>query len=67
MLLRNISEQMLIDTIEQGTLTIQDHGTDLYEMEFDLEDEHIWLIIQVVVDEFERIIVSIIDDTEPKS
>ncbi|MDX2139256.1 MAG: DUF4258 domain-containing protein [Chloroflexota bacterium] len=61
---RFIDEQLVIETLEQGDLIEQSHGTDLYEYAIDIGDKV--LILQVTVDEQERTIVSVIDDTVAK-
>ena len=64
MVQRFIPEEMVIETLENGTIMEQAHGTDLYEHSiFDptLED---MIIVRVIVDETTRTIVSVIDDNE---
>ena len=61
---RGISEEMVITTLEHGTLFLQYHGVDRYEKEF--VDEDSVRIIQVAVNENYRIVVSVIDDSEAR-
>lgn len=64
MLQRGISEALVILTLENGTITEQPHGTDLFE--YSVYDE-MWeetITIQVVVDENNQIIVTVINPTE---
>lgn len=64
MIERFIPEEMVVETLENGTMTEQPHGTDLYECEiYDTTLEAV-VIVRVVVDEETKIIVSVIDDTE---
>lgn len=64
MLQRGISEEWVILTLENGTITEQSHKTELFEYSFydDLWEETI--TIQVVVDEHNQIIVTVIQSTE---
>lgn len=64
MLQRGISEAWVILTLENGTITEQPHGTDMFE--YSIYDDR-WaetIIIQVVVDENNRIIVTVISYTQ---
>lgn len=61
---RDIAEEMVIITLEEGSLYLQHHGIDRYEYEF-VEEDRV-RIIQVAVDEPNRIIVSVIEDTDPR-
>jgi hypothetical protein len=64
MLERGITEEMVINTLENGEITEQEHGTDLYEYQsYDLEWDDI-VIVRVVVDEEDQIIVTVIDVTD---
>lgn len=65
MIQRFISEPMIVETLEHGAVIEQEHGIDLYEHQIDDGDE--WLIIQVAVDEEKRVIVTVIDGSQPKS
>lgn len=66
MLWRGITEIWVIKTLEQGTITSQPHNIDLYECQILDEEYDQLLIVQVVVNEDQLIIVSVIDDTLPK-
>jgi hypothetical protein len=64
MLQRGISEELVILTLENGTITVQSHGTYLFE--YSLYDDA-WeemITIQVVVDENNQIIVTVVDQTQ---
>lgn len=61
---RFISEELIIETLENGTVFTQAHGIDLYEHEiYDIYLEAM-IIVRVAVDEENRVIVSVIDDTD---
>ncbi|MDX1993610.1 MAG: DUF4258 domain-containing protein [bacterium] len=64
MLERDITEQMVIDVLENGMLTTQPHGRDVYEAEIVHPDLGETLVVQVVIDEAKRIILTVIDITE---
>jgi hypothetical protein len=61
---RFIPEDMVIETLESGTVVEQPHGTDLYERQIYDETLETSVIVRVIVDEKNRTIVSVIDDTE---
>jgi len=61
---RFILEEMVISTLENGAMTEQSHGTDLYEHQVYDEILEAIVIVRVVVDESNRIIVSVIDETD---
>jgi hypothetical protein len=61
---RDIAEDMVIITLEEGSLYLQHHRIDRYEYEF-VEEDRV-RIIQVAVNEPNRIIVSVIEDTESR-
>jgi hypothetical protein len=63
MVQRAIPEAMVIETVEQGTVTEQPHGTDLYEHQIYDTTLDEMVIVRVVVDEENRRIISVIDDT----
>jgi len=63
MMQRGISEQMIINVLEHGSVTTQPHENDLYEHQIYVEEWGEMLIIQVVVDEDNREIRTVIDDT----
>jgi len=63
MLERFISDELVIKTLENGHITEQPHGRDLYEHQIYDQILEIMVIVQVVVEEDVRIIVSVIDDT----
>jgi hypothetical protein len=64
MLQRFISEEMVIETVEQGMLIDQPHGIDLYEHQlYDPEDQQM-RIIRIAVNLNERTIVSVFDDED---
>ena len=62
MLQRFISEEMMIITLEHGTLIEQTHGIDLYEYEYN-DDSEI-RVIRVTVDEDARVIVTVIEESQ---
>lgn len=64
MLQRYISEALVVQTLEKGSIMEQPHGTDLYEYETFDETLEAVIVIQVVVNEDEKTIVSVIDNTE---
>jgi hypothetical protein len=64
MMQRYISETMMIETLENGTMTEQPHGADLYEHQIYDETLEAMVIVRVVVNEEARTIVSVIDSTE---
>lgn len=64
MIERSIPEEMIIATLENGSLIEQPHGNDRYEYQLydaDLEDI---ILVQVIVDEASRTIVTVMDVTE---
>lgn len=65
MIERNIHEEWLIETLEQGDMTTQVNGRDKYEFQKWIEDWQEWLILQVIVREDVLLIITVIDDTEP--
>jgi len=64
MLERDISEAWLIETMEAGELYQRDDGRDIYEHQLDAGEKVI--IIQVIVDESKRLILSVVDDTDAR-
>lgn len=64
MLQRGITDEMVIDVLENGEMTSQPHGTDLYGKEVYDELSEEWLFIEVVVDEMNHIIVTVIDNSD---
>ena len=66
MLQRDIKEEWVVETLENGDVTEQPNGRDSYELQKWIEDYQEWIIIQVIVNEDRLIIVSVIDDTEDK-
>ncbi len=56
----DINEQEIVDTMESGSFTEQPHGNDLYEKEFASTTAAL-KVVQVIVDEENRTIVSVID------
>jgi len=63
MLQRGITEAQIILTLENGTITEQSHGNDLFEYSVYDEGWQETVIIQVVVDENNQIIVTVISQT----
>lgn len=58
MLQRNLSEAMLVKTMEAGTMTYQEwNDRDVYEYDLESDDESVTL--KVIVDESNRVIVTI--------
>ena len=66
MLMRGITEEMVIETLENGTVNSEAHGPDKYEHQLFVEDWSVYVIVQVVVNEEKLLIVTVIDDTEGK-
>lgn len=64
MLQRGIPESLVILTLENGTITEQSHGTDLFEYSVYDDTWEETITIQVVVDENNQIIVTVIDQTQ---
>jgi hypothetical protein len=64
MLQRYISEEMLVEALENGAIIEQEHGIDVYETRLFDEVLEQTVIVQVAVDEETETIVSVIDDTE---
>jgi hypothetical protein len=64
MMIRELSQAMIIETLEVGDLIHQRNGRDRYELQFDAGEK--FIIIQVIVDEPNRCIVTVIDDTQDK-
>ncbi len=64
MLQRGISEAQILLTLENGTITEQPHGTDLYEYTFYDATWEETITIQVVADENNLIIVTVIVHTQ---
>ena len=64
MLQRGITEAQIIQTLENGTITEQEHGTDLFEYSVYDEAWQETITLQVVVDENNQIIVTVIQTTE---
>jgi hypothetical protein len=62
MLQRGITDEMVIDTMENGDVITQPNGRDRYEKEIDLPDGS-YMIVQVIVEENEKEIITIIDYT----
>lgn len=63
MLQRFITEEMIVETLENGTLIEQSQGTDLYEHQIYDDILESVIIVLVIVDEIAQIIVTVIDDT----
>ncbi|MBC8170067.1 MAG: DUF4258 domain-containing protein [Anaerolineae bacterium] len=63
MLERYISEEMIIDTLENGELIEQAHGIDLYKLPIYEDILEAMVIVRIAVEETSRTIVSVIDDT----
>jgi hypothetical protein len=63
MMQRFITEEMVIQTLENGTLTQQARGTDLYEHQIFDETLEEYVIVRVAVDEEAHLIVTVIDHT----
>lgn len=64
MLQRGISETLVILTLENGTISEQPHGTDVYEYTFYESTWEETITVQVIVDENNLIIVTIFVDTQ---
>jgi hypothetical protein len=65
MLQRGISEAWVIETLEQGDVTTQPNGRDRYELQKWDDEWEETVIIQVIVEEQNLLIVTVIDDTLP--
>lgn len=65
MIQRNIQEEWLIETLEQGDMTSQANERDKYELQKWIDDWQEWLILQVIVKEDVLLIITVIDDTIP--
>jgi hypothetical protein len=65
MLQRGISEAWVIETLEQGDVTTQSNGRDRYELQKWDDEWEETVIIQVIVEEQNLLIVTVIDDTLP--
>jgi hypothetical protein len=63
MVQRFIPEEMVIETLKNGTVTEQVQGTDLYEHQIYDDTLEAIIIVRVVVDEESRTIVTVIDNT----
>ena len=61
---RDIPELWVVETLEEGAVSTQGHGIDLYEHQIEDAMYNQIIIVQVVVNEGQRIIISVIDDTE---
>ncbi len=61
---RFITEEMVIAALENGTITEQAHGVDLYEYPFFFEATEETIIVQVAVLIEKCFIKSVIDDTQ---
>ena len=64
MVQRFIPEEMIIEALENGTVTEQAHGSDLYERQIYDDALEAVIVVRVVVDEETGTIVTVIDDTE---
>jgi len=64
MLQRGISEALVILTLENGTISEQPHGTDLFEYSVYDDTWEETITIQVIVDENDQIIVTVIGQTQ---
>jgi hypothetical protein len=64
MVQRFIAEAMVIETLENGTVTEQAQGSDLYEHQLYDDILEAFIVVRIVVDEETRTIVTVIDDTE---
>lgn len=66
MIERAIDEAWVIETLEQGDMTEQGNGRYSYEFQKFVEDWQEIIIIQVITNEDELLIITIIDSTEEK-
>jgi len=64
MVQRFIVEEMIIETLQNGTVIEQAQGNDLYEHQIYDDTLEAFIVVHVVVDEETRTIVTVIDDTE---
>ena len=64
---RYISDELVIRTLEEGELIDQAHGNDMYELQYFDNDFQEIVVIRVVVNERQWAIITVIDDTRPKS
>ncbi|MBC7812377.1 MAG: DUF4258 domain-containing protein [Burkholderiales bacterium] len=63
---RFISDELVIKTLEEGELIEQAHGNDLCELHYFDDYFQEIVVIRVAVNEPQKAIITVIDDTRPK-
>lgn len=66
MLERGIPEEWVVETLQNGSVRTQSHGRDRYEHQIYDDIIEAMILVTVVVDEADRIIITVIDETHSK-